>query len=173
LLPLLRPPLFFSSCMWAACPVPNRRTGTSWREGRRERESWYSTLLPSSTIRWRPGGPETPTGTLSPRHTILSRSALSGVSTPAPASKARYQATKWKWTAPSKSSRERTLCFYSFSLLRKTSNINKISNTNINIKKRRRFFFMDPLDLRPMRWWHMHACIWTYKKWVQNLGGTM
>lgn len=49
-------PLFFSSCMWAACPVPNRRTGTSWREGRRERESWVDTHLPSSTIRWRPGG---------------------------------------------------------------------------------------------------------------------
>nr|GLL21509.1 hypothetical protein Itr_chr03CG04300 [Ipomoea trifida]GMD87914.1 hypothetical protein Iba_chr14cCG1980 [Ipomoea batatas] len=51
---------------------------------------------PSSTSRWRPGGSETPTGNLSPRHTILSRSALSDVSTPAPASKevSRYRATK-------------------------------------------------------------------------------
>ena len=100
------PPLFFSSCMWAACPVPNRRTGTSWRKAR-ERELSINSPLPSSTIRWSPGGPERPTGNLSPRHTILSRSALSDVSTPAPASKevSRYQATKWKWTAPRKSSR--------------------------------------------------------------------
>ena len=69
--------------MYVGClPVPNRRTGTSWKKG--ARESGCSTHLPSSTIRWRPGGPETPTGNLSPRHTILSRSALSDVSIPAP-----------------------------------------------------------------------------------------
>lgn len=135
---LLRPPWHLnikepplsSSLHVCELPAPSRRDKEEEAEERRERESWYSTHLPSSTIRWRPGGPETPTGNLSPRHTILLRSALSDVSTPAPASKevSRYQATKWKWTAPSKSSRERTLCFYSFSLLRKTINL------NLNIK---------------------------------------
>lgn len=128
---LLRPPWHFNikeppffSSMWAALPAPSRIDEQEQVEERRERESWVSTHLPSSTIRWRLGGPETPTGNLSPRHTILSRSALSDVSTPAPASKevSRYQATKWKWTAPSKSSRERTLCFYSFYLLRSKKN---------------------------------------------------
>lgn len=71
-----------------------------------------------------------PNGNPSPRHTILSRSALSDVSTPAPASEevSRYQSTEWKWTAPSKSSRERTLCFYSFSLLKITKNRKKKKN---------------------------------------------
>ena len=36
------PPLFFSSCMWAACPVPNRRTGTSWRKARERELSIHS-----------------------------------------------------------------------------------------------------------------------------------
>lgn len=135
LISIKEPPLS-SSLHVCELPAPSRIDKQEQAEERRERESWYSTHLPSSTIRWRPGGPETPTGNLSPRHTILLRSALSDVSTPAPASKevSRYQATKWKWTAPSKSSRERTLCFYSFSLLRKTK--------NLNIKRKNKFIFI-------------------------------
>lgn len=121
-------------------PAPSRIDKQEQTEERHERESWVSTHLPSSTIRGRPGGPEPPTGNLSPRHTILLRSALSDVSAPAPASKevSRYQATKWKWTAPSKYSREHTLCFYSLSLLRTTKNLESFS-------------FLDSLDFRPMQ----------------------
>ena len=116
-------------------------------------ETLVSTHLPSSTStsRWRPGGPETPTG--NPRHTILSRSALSDLSTPAPARKevSRYRATKWKWTAPSKSSRERSLSFYSFSLLRTTKNLNRK-------RKRRIFLSYGPLG-PPTNEVMTHACV--------------
>lgn len=105
-----------SSLHVCGLPAPSRIDEQEQAEERRERESWYSTHLPSSTIRWRPGRPETQRETFH-RATRFFREALS---TPAPASKevSRYQATKWKWTAPKKSSSERTLCFYSFSLLR-------------------------------------------------------
>lgn len=107
------PLLFFSSCMWA---VPNRRTGTS--KGTRER---VDTQLTSSTIRWRPGeGGRKPQRSTFHRATRFFRQALSQTFPLLPPQAkrfhSRYQATKWKWTAPSKSSLERTLCFDSFSL---------------------------------------------------------
>lgn len=143
-----------SSLHVCGLPAPSRIDEEEQAEERRARESWVSTHPPSSTIRWRPGGPESPTGNLSLRHTILSRSALSDVSTPALASKevSRYQATKWKWTAPSKSSRERTLSFYSFFILIKTN--------NLNIKKEEDFFCWTPWTSDQ---WGDDTCMRAYK----------
>lgn len=132
------------------------------------RAPWHLNINspPSSTSRWRPGEPETPTGTLH-RATRFFREALSQTFPLLPPQAKRFQDT----SRPSESEQLRANLLESVPLF--LLFLSSKNNSKSKKEKESIFYSMDPLDLRPMRWWHMHACIWTSKEWVPNLGGTI
>lgn len=148
--------------MYVGClPVPNRRTGTSWRKARERVDTQLTSPLPQLGEAQGEGGQKPQWKPFTAPHDSFAKHSLRRFHSCPPKAK-RFQDTR----RPSESEQPRANLLESVLFVPFISSKKNEKSKQIKI---RIFWFYGP-----PRWWHMHVCTWTSKKkWVQNLGGTM